>query len=448
MLPTKPTHLPEKCTKDGSTITCAPCYTYDFNGTKYTLIHDLFVAAQRQKVILNLPLLNSSVTDYTLEKFTCPSNTIYRSQLLYYPNIDGNNPELLPSNNDFSSDPWWLTPGTNIHCETCKLGSEIQNNTCMQCSGNTYRDIYSSACISCPPDSLASDDHISCIACPPGQYNDDNSTSCSPCPRGSMCPQVQELPRMPMPRFGDVSNAFINMVYLCITNYKDFVTQCDNIFVPPYLTNGNGIIAALKASHPTASDITVLTPCPNGTYQNDTMQTFCLPCPMYSISTYDRTGCQCNSFNQRPGVTFRNYSDIQCGCEAGYGLINNGTVSSCQPCPDKTYSGDWSQVQCQPCAGLVWNSRTQCIICDTPGSKPDCTCLCPSGYYDTKLGKCLTLSNLRTWNDILDFATKVRMQAPTNSGISQCGVADTPWWNIVGKFAQDLAVALNISIKS
>ena len=273
-------------------------------------------------------------------------------------------------------------------CEPCATGSfktDIGNHTCVLCSEHSTTlgpaGASQEECV-CLPGFQQSHVAHACEPCAAGLFKDSISDSnCSICAADAYCPAQSLLP-VACP-YASAAQPGAQSVYDC---------ACDAGFYhlsvhPPDLPvrgwpspSANGTIFTCQA-------------CPPGTFNNESGQAACAPCP--ADTYYDRTAaveeaecalCQSFAFSA-PGS--RNTTD--CLCRLGYA---GRPGEPCVPCAAGTFRNTLAEYICEACPPGTYNDyaasvdAADCRPCaanqeSAGASGSQLACVCARGYFRT-----------------------------------------------------------------
>ncbi len=289
----------------------------------------------------------------------------------------------------------------NTYC-TCAAGYYFNlSSMCVACEDGTTSTASTTAskvisCSSCSDgqQSSSSTAHL-CVACGPGTYSISTSTagltSCTACPTGT-------------------SNSGSGNTYCTCAAGKYFSSLGGSCVACP-----DGSISAAST---TISELTLCTPCAQGTYNDVTLgHVTCASCPV-------------GTSNSGTGNTF-------CTCNAGNYF---GTSGTCVTCPDGTTSAASTTVSpitsCAACTpGEESNSATshQCVLCaintyNTVALGLASCVTCPAGTYNTGTGNTFCTCDAGNYFDATGacVACPVRASSAASTTAAPVTVCDCP----------------------
>ncbi|XP_052778282.1 proprotein convertase subtilisin/kexin type 5-like [Mya arenaria] len=283
---------------------------------------------------------------------------------------------------------------------TCPVGSflDVSSKTCKKCPVGTYQDqTGQTSCTQCSdgqttahPGADSSNDcrpcdagyyyipgHDGCDPCPQNTYCESGQTQCNPCPSSYITLHTgtgYKTDCLPPCDKGQFWDSTYGLCRPCtIGKYQNKPNQEECVDCPHGKTT-----ASEGATHlydcidkppqdcPKGSFLDHSTKtcqkCPVGTYQDETGQTNCKPCPDGKTTRY-------------PGADNEHDS-----CDAGYYYIPGH--DGCDPCPQNTYC-ESGQSQCYPCPSGYITLHTG------TGYKTDCLPPCDRGHHwDSSLKIC------------------------------------------------------------
>ncbi|CAL5989142.1 Conserved_hypothetical protein [Hexamita inflata] len=331
-------------------------------------------------------------------------------------------------------------------CKTCPLDSTINLVTGV-CTCNGNRFMKEGVCVACPSDSVNNADKTSCtcnlnnyrfdsasakcLACPFGAFPDSNQVCvcqttnsfvlndvCTPCPAASspssdlascICIfstqffKVDQKACLPCPAGGTASSAgnscicgsnqyvVNNTCTTCVGQaaLKEDKSTCVCTLNTQYFSPVDNVCLNCPSGATTSPGGVCL--CPNA---NDFMTpAACVPCPMYTSPSSDRTYCICswNAYFDRDSVsciscwTHSTVSNNVCVCDSGYFK----SASKCAACPiGSQVTGDGLSCSCSN--GLGFDPlRVLCYSCPAGTSLSQNACLCSGSQYYFS-GSCLS----------------------------------------------------------
>ncbi|CAL5986594.1 VSP [Hexamita inflata] len=331
-------------------------------------------------------------------------------------------------------------------CKTCPLDSTLNLVTGV-CTCNGNRFMKEGVCVACPSDSVNNSDKTSCtcnlnnyrfdsasakcLACPSGAFPDSNqvcvcqtangfvlSGVCTPCPAASspssdlascICTfstqffKVDQKACLPCPAGGTASSAgnscicgsdqyvVNNTCTTCVGQaaLKEDKSTCVCTLNTQYFSSIDNVCLNCPSGATTSPGGVCL--CPNA---NDFMTpAACVPCPMYTSPSSDRTYCICswNDYFDRDSVSCIScwaHSTVLnniCICDSGYFK----SASKCAACPiGSQVTGDGLSCSCSN--GLGFDPlRVLCYSCPAGTSLSQNACLCSGSQYYFS-GSCLS----------------------------------------------------------
>ncbi|CAL5989130.1 Conserved_hypothetical protein [Hexamita inflata] len=331
-------------------------------------------------------------------------------------------------------------------CKTCPLDSTINLVTGV-CTCNGNRFMKEGVCVACPSDSANNADKTSCtcnlnnyrfdsasakcLACPSGAFPDSNQVCvcqtansfvlndvCTPCPTASspssdlascICTfstqffKVDQKACLPCPAGGTASSAgnscicgsnqyvVNNTCTTCVGQaaLKEDKSTCVCTLNTQYFSPVDNVCLNCPSGATTSPGGVCL--CPNA---NDFMTpAACVPCPMYTSPSSDRTYCICswNAYFDRNSVSCIScwaHSTVLnniCVCDSGYFK----SASKCAACPiGSQVTGDGLSCSCSN--GLGFDPlRVLCYSCPAGTSLSQNACLCSGSQYYFS-GACLS----------------------------------------------------------
>ncbi|KAL4240219.1 hypothetical protein ACF0H5_001013 [Mactra antiquata] len=356
--------------------------------------------------------------------------------------------------------PFWCPAGTipeNL--------ADPGNSPCVSCPANTYRGTHDTSCLNCPTGLVTvGQNPTACYqSCSVGQFVNTATNTCEFCPMNTYQSQPGQGLCTPCPNgqhtsgtgstsvsncryhwcnagFIQVGTGSVNCVACPLNTYR---AENDPDCIPctsPLITASTGTPSSDQCyanNCPPGSYLhtgnNTCIQCNNLTYQDESGQTSCKPCPNgfhtrglgytrrsdcrphWCDAGFFQVGTQGKNCHPCPKHTYRRLYDVNCiPCPNGQVTLNtnspsvsacfrncsagnffNTATGQCEPCPNTQYQDEWGQQACKNCpkpgyhTNGVQRSRVRdCKAdwCDAGtklvGGKPNGVCVpCGYGFY-------------------------------------------------------------------